>query len=673
VNPPAAAAPIQPGPAGAGPAKVLLETQKDNIDQLSEISRNSQTTFLALVAACVYSCLTVAATTDATLLSNSNATPLPIVQVNVPIVWFYVFAPVILTVLFIYFHLYLERFWRGIARLPLRHPDGRGLDDYVYPWLISCSLIRQQIRELSDAHRLSAWLEAQLSLVLGWWLVPLVLLYCWGRYVTTHDRIVTGLHVVLVLLTLGFALRYLAIATNALHKMLANSTADAIAPPASSVQELGPTRRQNLVIAATVILVGAALTYLSAAAMEGASGRHCKGEITDPVCARFRVGRAVWSAVGAKPDSEVRENRFLGKPGNWQEISSDAGKLRSYLDTQRGLVLAGRDLRNLDASDSFMPGSRLTGVNLGYADLSHADLTGSRLESVRFPSATLTDAVFRHAEIISSEFDAVTAMASRFDHVKFAAGDAAQPVRLSGNFSGATFSHARGGQLIVGAADGAQNPTRLNGATFLDVILDAVELQFADLGAAVIDDSALYGKFANADFSGALIRNTSMNAATFNKCRFIDVRFENVLFEEATFIDTEFDSAKSSSSDAKPAGSGAAIPRKVVVGFQAAFATFDKDTRISNLQFKKAELRSTKFNGTRFANTAFSESDLSNAEFDHVDLSGVQFEKVDLSGANLSTALHLPPSLVSGGCGNAQTRLPPGAVRLKPCVVGGRP
>ena len=174
--------------------KNSLARQQDNIAQLSEISRNSRTTFMAMILACVYSFLAIATTTDAALLSNSSATPLPIIQANVPIVWFYYFAPIILSVLFVYFHLYLERFWRCVALLPLRHPDGRGLDDYIYPWLISNAIIRGEIRELS-VHRFSARIEAWLSLLLAWWLVPIVLLFYWARFLVAHDWAGTLLHI----------------------------------------------------------------------------------------------------------------------------------------------------------------------------------------------------------------------------------------------------------------------------------------------------------------------------------------------------------------------------------------------------------------------------------------------------------------------------------------------
>ena len=59
------------------------------VAHLDEISKNSRTTFYALILACIYSYLAIATTSDAALLTNSGATPLPIIQVRVPIVWFY--------------------------------------------------------------------------------------------------------------------------------------------------------------------------------------------------------------------------------------------------------------------------------------------------------------------------------------------------------------------------------------------------------------------------------------------------------------------------------------------------------------------------------------------------------------------------------------------------------
>lgn len=645
-------------PSEAPAADVVLAAQKDNIKQLEEISRNSQTTFLALIAACVYSFLTIATTTDAALMSNSNATPLPIIQVNVSIIWFYIYAPVILTVLFVYFHLYLERFWRGIARLPMYHPDGRGLDDYVYPWLISCAVIRGELRELSAAHRFSARLEAWLCLFLGWGLVPVVLLCYWARYAVAHDRVVTLLHTLLILLSIGLAAHYLITARNALRRVGSVWMPDAAVASALT----GLNRRQAAWVAVLLLALGAGLVYLSEAASRGLAADDCDGAGADSGCAAFGPGRKLWHALGIEPYSVVREGRFIAKPGNWHQLVAEPGALRNYLDGQRALVLESRDLRSMNASQAFMPGSRFTGAGLDYADLSHAVMTGSRLDGVSLRGAKLRNAALEHVDITDTHFDEVRAEGSRFDHATFNAPGTGGRMRLSGDFSNASFDHSSGDGLQINTGTDGRYPTKLIGASLRSVKLGYVKFHFVDLASAPIEDSTLaYGRFVDTDFSGAKIRRSALNFSTFLRCKFIGTEIEDSLFEDAHFEDSEFDSRLAS-----PGETGSPTPRKTVLLFQAKFASFDHQTRLRNLHFDRAELRSAKFQGTTLANVSFSRSDLSYASFVEVDLSGVSFDQVDLSHADLSRALNLPAQLLRGACGNSETRLPPGS-SLEPC------
>ncbi len=650
---------VSAAPIEAPAADAVLASQKDNIKQLEEISRNSQTTFLALILACVYSFLTIATTTDAALMSNSNATPLPIIQVNVSIVWFYIYAPLILTVLFVYFHLYLERFWRGIARLPLYHPDGRGLDDYVYPWLISSAVIRGERRELSASHRFSALLEAWLSLFLGWGLVPVVLLCYWARYAVAHHRGVTLLHILLILLSIGFAMHYLITARNALRRVMP-------AAEGSPRPEPGPSRRQAAAMSGALLVLGAVLVYLSESAMRGLAADDCQGVGAGSGCATFAPGRQVWEALGIEPYSVVKEGRFTVKPGNWQQLLADPAALRNYLDGQRALVLESRDLRSMNASEAFMPGSRFSAAGLDYADLSHAVMTGSRLDGVSLRGAKLRNAAMQHMDITDTQFDEVRAEGSRFDHATFSARSSERPMRLSGDFSNASFDHSAGDGLQINpGTDPARNPTKLIGASLRSVKLGYVQFHLVDLGSAPIEDSTLaYGRFVDTDFSGARIRRSALNFSTFVRCKFIGTEIEDSLFEEAVFEDSEFDSRTFA-----PGDTGAATPRKRVTLFQAKFASFDAKTRLRNLHFDRAELRSAKFQGTQLANVSFSRSDLSYATFIDVDLAGVSFDEVDLSHADLSRAKNVTLALLQGACGNGETRLPPGA-SVKACRPG---
>ena len=101
------------GPELAG-ADITGANLPDNLNEfkalndVEEISKNARKTFFVLILACVYSWLTIATTKDARLVSNSTSSPLPIIGAEIPIVSFYVAAPLVLIGIYVYFHFYLQ-------------------------------------------------------------------------------------------------------------------------------------------------------------------------------------------------------------------------------------------------------------------------------------------------------------------------------------------------------------------------------------------------------------------------------------------------------------------------------------------------------------------------------------------------------------------------------------
>jgi len=364
-----------------------LKNGKDNIEQLSEISKNTRSTFFAIILTCVYSYLAISTTNDAALISNSGATPLPIIQTNVPIVWFYYFAPVILAVLFVYFHLDLERFWRCIIRLPLFHPDGRGLDEYVYPWLISTTFIRGGIHKLGG-NRLLARLEFMLSVFLGWWLIPLVLLFYYARYLVAHDWRGTLLHAGLILFTTGFAFRFYYLAKNAVLAIANNATANTAAFPSEMAMQFKRWQIRNAFI--SLLLLGAALSYLSLSAIYGSPADSCRMIATESNCKFYIFGTELLTWIGAYPFADVAEKKFVAKPENWQDLLDNPDGLRRYLDTQSRLTLSNRNFRHLKGQRTFLPASRIVDTSFDYADLEHAVLIHSELMDVTFCGTNLS-------------------------------------------------------------------------------------------------------------------------------------------------------------------------------------------------------------------------------------------------------------------------------------------
>lgn len=172
------------------------------------------------------------------------------------------------------------------------------------------------------------------------------------------------------------------------------------------------------------------------------------------------------------------------------------------------------------------------------------------------------------------------------------------------------------------------------------------------------------------------MRRSFLNFSRFVRCKFIATHFEDTVFEEAIFEAVEFGDARSAAPPVIVGGKQdqAPVQRTRVLHFQGVLATFDVATRISNVEFLDAELRSARFVGTTLKNVMFAtssddptaRSDLSGAIFDKVDLAEVGFRNVDLSGADLSSARGVTAGLLAGACGNRETRLPPGHT-IKSC------
>jgi hypothetical protein len=141
------------------------------LDHIAEISKTARGTFLAMIGGCFYCWLAIATTAlenvkvDATLR-------LPIINTDIPVMGFFVIAPLILLAIYVYLHMYLIRLWSGLGTLPAFFQDGRSLDEKVYPWLLS-SMVRLFVPLLTTNRPSLWWLQVGMSMILAWLLVPI--------------------------------------------------------------------------------------------------------------------------------------------------------------------------------------------------------------------------------------------------------------------------------------------------------------------------------------------------------------------------------------------------------------------------------------------------------------------------------------------------------------------
>ena len=72
------------------------------LEHVAEVSRHARVNFLAVVTSCVFCWLTIAQTADGSLIANRGAMSLPVIDTNVPVTGFFLFAPAILLALYVY-------------------------------------------------------------------------------------------------------------------------------------------------------------------------------------------------------------------------------------------------------------------------------------------------------------------------------------------------------------------------------------------------------------------------------------------------------------------------------------------------------------------------------------------------------------------------------------------
>ncbi len=151
----------------------IKASNQDGLKTVEDVSMNARKVFLALITACAFSLLTLATRG----VQASYVVKIPLLGTEVPTYWFVLFTPLVLLFAYIYLHLYLQKLWEALAKLPAVFTDGRALDERIYPWLLN-EMVRYylpRIRRQSDPveFRLFRWLVPWFS---AWWLVPLTLL-----------------------------------------------------------------------------------------------------------------------------------------------------------------------------------------------------------------------------------------------------------------------------------------------------------------------------------------------------------------------------------------------------------------------------------------------------------------------------------------------------------------
>lgn len=453
-----------------------LKKLYDGLENVKGISESARKLFLAVLAACLYCWLTIATTTDVNLITNRNSSPLPIIQTSIPIVGFYVLAPLLVLCVYFYFHFYLQKLWEELGSLPAASPDGRPLHAKVDPWLLN-DLVRSHLPKLSVNRPFLSYLQLWISVLLAWWVVPITMLLFWGRYLRRHELIGTAFHVVLLVISL--------VAAVCLYQLAVATLCGVERRPFAWKTLL--TSHRSYGTAAFACAAFVLFGLVSFGALSGIrSNRPILGHIpkseemyndnlSEPI---FFYGPRTWvprwMALAGYPPFANMTNAEVSQKG---ATSSGAKDQDQDLEQVTGGQLSRAYLRYASASHAFLAGADLSAADVRGADLRNADLRRADLQGADLSEVYLDDAILRGADLTDAKLFRTEFMFADLRDVRLLAADMVDADLFQADLRGADLRRVR----LAGANLKIAN---LSGADLEEARLGGADLSFTNLTSA---------------------------------------------------------------------------------------------------------------------------------------------------------------------------------------------
>ncbi len=569
-------------------AKLPADIAKfEALAHVEEISTNARTIFLAMLLGCVYSWLAIATTTHARLLTNSASSPLPVIQTEIPIVGFYWTAPLILFTFYAYFHLYLQRLWEGLAKLPAVFPDGRALHERAYPWLLN-GLVRAHFRHLRTQRTLLSRLENAVSIALAWWVVPFTLLWFWVSYIPRHDWNGTAFHVALLVLSVGAAIMVHRHAVRTLRGL------------PTDFLWMRPWSDARTYQSVAALVIGAVLSGLSYGAIDGV--RTKERVLFDP---RTWVPPA-FELIGYSAFAELREADVSTKPSDYSRIDDQERRDASV----KGASLRGADLRYADAGRAFLINADLRDANLQGANLEGAQLQGANLEDAQLQAAKLGGANLQEANLRFAELQGAGLRGAKLQEANLSKANLQEA-----DLEGAQLQGAK-----LGAA--SLQKANLQLANLQGADLGDANLQEADLVRARLQDASLYhANLQGANLGRANLQGAKLGAAKLQKANLLGANLQGAKLGAASLQKANLHLANLQEADLWRA-------------------------RLQEADLSEAQLQGAKLVQARLQGAKLRFANLQKADLRGANLQGANLGGANLQGADLQRAKGVTPSQV---------------------------
>lgn len=480
------------------------------LESLADVSNHvkyARTLFLTLIAACMYSWLSIWSASDVNIITNSSGLSLPIIDVTLPVIAFFTVTPCVLLAVYAYFLLYFQQLLERLRLAPAVFPDGRTLDEQTDPWII-LSFIRRHLTGVEPKGRDKA--QYYLIVFLVWWLIPVTLLGFWQRYLVTHSMPPVFWLILWCVISIEVKQYFYELAGATMGGTEINQK------PWHSLSR----HRAGLALFCFLVLV---------------SG------LTKWGCVLF-----LWQANLEGADLN---NAFLS---GYDLQHANLYKATLVNADLSGADLSGADMKSANLENANCSGADFTAANCFEANLECADLSLAILKQTNFSLAHLKEAIFSGADLSFASFIGADLRQANFEtHVRMEKkwngkkGDVQEKKSdYPTLFNRTDFSKSNLSGALFGTNVSATE-VNFSQAQFEDVDLSGAQIRGANFSAVQIAGGVFTkARFEGANFNSAKLSNVNfrfcfLKQADFSKAELIKVDFWDADLEDARFFETD--------------------------------------------------------------------------------------------------------------------------------------
>ena len=481
------------------------------LEQIAKISQNARTAWFGLLALVVFVGVTLMGHKDSDFFAFGAETELPLVNISVPTVSFFIVAPALTAALYVYLHIYLHNLWVALARCPPRLGKDP-LEVRAYPAMLCSAALAIRRRLRSETGEPVEGSRAATIMICGlmvWLLGPLVLAVLWWRSMPYHHEWLT--------LWAGFSLGITVIAGGAslfdLFYLMRFGRPFSFGPSRHLFAEVRRLISGVFLLALALVSFGTTgtgypVSLVSAQLAGDELSRKPANWLPYDIWLedwehQFRVRECPVSVRSGGPCPDDKLQQFKDETAErWEALtqSLDSPNLRGA-DLREGKLfrafMSGANLRDalLDGADLRV--ARLEGADLRGAVLEGADLGGAALEGAKLVEAQLKD-----ANLLVAQLKGADLTEARLENASLSLARLEGANLSRARLKGANFSLAR----LEGADLGGAH---LEGANF-----SLARLESADLGGAHLEGANFsLARLEGADLSGAHLEGTDLRWA----------------------------------------------------------------------------------------------------------------------------------------------------------------